>query len=64
MSADKLETVEYDVVISLRFTEVADVEQLSAELNEIAGSIDWDTGDGNASWFSGYVHVSKPQVLS
>jgi len=52
MSADKLETVEFVVTITLQFKEVNDPDQLEAEVKEIAHSIDWDSGDGNASWHS------------
>lgn len=63
MSADHGETVEFDLMIRLRFTEVTDVEQLRDEVVEIARSIDWDTGDGNASWESYQVDVSRARIV-
>jgi len=45
-------TVEFVVTITVQFTEVNDADALEAEVKEIAHSIDWDTGDGNASWHS------------
>lgn len=66
MSAEHGETVEFDLIMRVRFTEVIDVEQLKVEVDEIARQIDWDCGDGNASWdaYRYQWNLSSPRIVS